>query len=112
MEKIRWNDRVKTEDVLPRVNVERNILHTIKRRKGNWIGHILRGNCLLKHIIKGKIHGGIEVTGIQGRRRKQLLDNLKQTTGYSTLKEEVLDRTVWRTDFGRGCGPVARQNMK
>jgi uroporphyrinogen-III decarboxylase len=39
MEKISWTDRVKNKDVLHRVKEERNILHTIKRRKANWIGH-------------------------------------------------------------------------
>jgi hypothetical protein len=53
MEKISWTDRVRNEEVLHRVK-ERNILHTIKRRKANWIGHILRRNCLLKHVIEEK----------------------------------------------------------
>jgi len=55
---------------------------------------------------------GIEVTGRQGRRRTKLLDNLKERRGYSHLKEEALDRTVWRTRFGRDFGPVVRQNTK
>jgi hypothetical protein len=54
------------------------ILHTIKRRKCNWIGHILCRNCLLKHVIEGKLEGRIEMTGRRGRRRKQLLDDLKE----------------------------------
>jgi hypothetical protein len=58
MEKISWTDRVINE-VLHRVKKERNILHTIKRRKVNWIGHISRGNCLLKHVIEGKLVGSI-----------------------------------------------------
>jgi hypothetical protein len=45
---------VRNEEVLHRVKEERNVLHTIKRRKANWIGYILRRNCLLKHVIKGK----------------------------------------------------------
>jgi hypothetical protein len=48
---------------------ERNILHTIKRRKANRISHILRRNCLLKHTIEGKIEGGLLETRRQGRRR-------------------------------------------
>jgi hypothetical protein len=51
-----------SEVVLNRVKEERNILHAIKRRKANWIGHILRRNCLLKHIIDGKLEGRIEMT--------------------------------------------------
>jgi hypothetical protein len=73
---------VRNEVVLHRVKEERNIVHTIKRRKANWIGHILRRNRLLKYVIEGKIYGRIEVTGRQGRRRKQLLDNLKEKRGY------------------------------
>jgi hypothetical protein len=88
-----------------KVNEERNILHTTIRRKAKWIWHILRRNCLLKHIIKGKIRG----TRMRGRRRKQLLDDLKEARRYWKLKEEAEDRTLWRTQFGRGYGPVARQ---
>jgi hypothetical protein len=58
MEKISWTDRARNEEVLHRVKEERNILHTIKIRKANWIGHVLHRNCLLKHVIEGEIHGG------------------------------------------------------
>ena len=49
------------------------------------------------------------MSGIEGRRHKQLLDDLKEMAGYCKLKEEALDRTVWRTRFGRGCGHVVRR---
>ena len=49
------------------------------------------------------------MTGRRGRRRKQLLDDLKEKRGYCKLQEEVVARTVCRTDIGRGCGPVVRQ---
>jgi hypothetical protein len=77
----------------------------------NWIGHILRTSCLLQQVIEGKIKGGIEVTG-RRRRRKKLLDDLKERRGYSHLKEKALDRTMWRAGFGRGVGPVVRQTAK
>jgi hypothetical protein len=64
------------------VKEERNIVHTIKRRKANWIGHVLRRNCLLKLVVKGKIAGRVEMTGRRGRRRKQLLDDLKEKKRY------------------------------
>jgi len=70
---------VRNEEVLQIVKKERNILHTAKRRKADWIGYIWRGNCLLKHVIEGKIEGRIEVAGRRGRRRKQLLDYHKDT---------------------------------
>ena len=54
---------MENEEVLYRGKEERNVLLTIKRREANWIGHILRKNCLLKHIIEGKIGGRTEVTG-------------------------------------------------
>ena len=53
-----------------------------------------------------------EVTGRQGRRRRKLLDDLKERRGYSHLKEEALDRIMWRARFGRGFGPVVRQTTK
>jgi hypothetical protein len=52
------------------------------------------------------------VIGRRGRRSRKLLDDLKERGGYSHLKEEVLDRTVWRVCFGRGFGPVVRQTAK
>jgi hypothetical protein len=58
MEKISSTDRVKNE-VLHEVKEENNSLQTIKRRNPNWIGHILRRNCLLKHVIEGKVQGKI-----------------------------------------------------
>ena len=103
---------VRNEEVLLRVKEQRNILHEISKRKTNWIGHILPRNCLLQRVIEGKVKGGIEVTGRQGRRCKKLLDDLKERRGYSHLKEEALDRTMWRARFGRGFGPVVRQTTK
>jgi hypothetical protein len=69
-------------------------------------------NCLLKHVIEGKLEGRMEVTERRGRRRKQLLDDPKEKRRYWKLKEEALDRTVWRTRFGRGYGPVVRQTVE
>ena len=80
----------------------RNILHEIRKRKANWIGHILRRNCLLKQVNEGKIKGQIEVTRRRGRRRKKLLDDLKDRRRYCQLTEEALDRATWRNRFGRG----------
>ena len=54
--------------MLLRVKEQRNILHEITKRKANWIGHILRRNCLLKQVIEGKIKGEMEVTRRRGRR--------------------------------------------
>jgi len=67
------------------------------------MGHMLRRNCVLKHVIEGNI----DVTGRRGRRRKQLLDYRKEKRIYWKLKEEALDRTVWEAGFGRDYGPVS-----
>jgi hypothetical protein len=112
MQKISWTDRVRNEEVLHRAKEERNILNTIKRSKANWIGHTLRRNYLLKHVIEGKLEGRIEMIGRRGRRCKQLLDGLKEKRRYWKLKQEALQRTMWRTRFGRGCGPVVRQTTE
>ena len=109
MEKISWIDHVRNEEVLLQVNEQRNILHAIRKRKANWIGHILRINCLLKQVIEGKIKGEIEVTRRQGRRSKLLLDYLRDRRGYCHLKEEAVDRNMWRDRFGRCFEPVVRQ---
>jgi len=105
-------DRVKNEEVLHRVKKEIIILREIKRRKANWIGHTFRRNCLIEHGIEGKILGRIDVTGRRGRWRKQLLDDLKEKRTYWYLNQGALDRTVWRTRFGKGYGSVFRQPNK
>jgi len=70
----------------------------------------LHRDCLLKHVIEGKIKGR-EVTGRRGRRRKQLLNDRKEKKGYWNFKEEALDRALRRTRFGRGYGPVVKRQQ-
>jgi len=111
VEKISWTDRVRNEGVLQKVK-ERNFLHKMKRKKANWTDHTLGRNCLLKHVIEGRIEGSIEVTGRRGRRRKQVLYDLKEKRRYWKTKKEVLDRALRRTGFGRDCRPVVRQNTE
>ena len=112
MEKISWTDHVRNEEVLLRINEQRNILHEIRKRKANWIGHILRRNCILKLVIEVKVKVEMEVIRRRGRRHKKLLDDLKDRRGYCHLKEEALDRTMWRNRFGGGFRPVVRQNTE
>jgi hypothetical protein len=99
-------------EVLLRVKEQRNTLHERSKRKANWIGNILRRNCLLRQVIEGKIKGGREVTGRRGRKRWKLLDDLKKRRGYSHLKQEALDRTMWMARFGRGFEPVVEKTTK
>ena len=105
-------DHVRNEEMLLQVNEQRNILHAIRKRKANWIGHILRRNCLLKQVIEGKIKREIEVKRRRRRRREKLLDDLKDRTGYCDLKEEAVDRNMWRDRIGRGFEPVIRQTAE
>jgi len=100
MEKINWTDHVRNEYVLLRVKEERNILHEIRKWKANWIGHILRRNCLLQRVTEGKIQGWIEVTGRQGRRRRELLDDLKERRGFSFERgssgSQYVESSLWK----------------
>ena len=97
------------EELLLRVKEQRNILHEIRKRKANCIGHILRRNCLLQRVIEGKIKGGIEVIGRRERRRRKLLDDLQERKESSNMEEDALHRTIRRAGFGRGFGPVLRR---
>jgi hypothetical protein len=74
MEKICWTNGVRKRRHITENKEKRNILHTAKRRKANWIGHMLCRNYLLKHVIEGRT----EVTERRIRRRKQLPDDLKE----------------------------------
>jgi hypothetical protein len=112
MEKIIWTDHLRNEDVILRVKDQRNILHEIRKGKANWIGHILRRNCLLQRVIEGKIKGGDRSDRKTRKKVRKLLDDLKERRRYSHLKEESLDRTAWKARFGRVFGPVVRQTTK
>jgi len=81
METTSWTDHVRNGDVLLRAKEQKNTPHEISKRKANWIGHILSRNCHLQQVIKGRIKGGIEVTGRRGRRHRKLLDALKEREG-------------------------------
>ena len=75
-----------------------NILQRTKRRRDDWIGHILCRNCLLKHVER-KIEEKIEVMGRRRRRRKQILVDFKENKGYLKLKDEALGHTLWKIRF-------------
>ena len=75
---------------------------------------MLRRNCLLKHVMEGKIEKNIEMTTKRGRKRKQVLDDLKETTGCMKLKlkEESLHRALRKAGFANSYGPVVRRSEK
>ena len=92
--------RYRLEEVLLRVNEQRNILHEIRKRKANWIGHILRRNCLLQQVIEGKIKGQI----------KWQEDEEEGVRSYWMTLRTGEDTVNWRRNrFGRGFGPVVWQ---
>jgi hypothetical protein len=95
------------EMALRRVTEERNILHAIKRMYAIWISRFLRRNCLLQYVTEAKIWERVKAKWRRGRKRK--LDDLNKARGQRKLKEDVVDRILWRTGFGRGCEPVVRQ---
>ena len=80
--------------MLHRDKEQRNIIHTVNRRKANWIGHILCRDCLLEQVIEGKVEGRMEVKGRRERRRMQILGDVKEKRGYWKMKEETLARTL------------------
>jgi hypothetical protein len=86
MEKISWTDGVKNE-VKHMVKEEINILQ-------NWMDQIWRKNCLLKRVIERRTEGKVKVTGIRGRRRKQLVDGLKENGRCCKMKDEALNLTL------------------
>ena len=88
--------------MLLQVNEQRNILHEISKRKANWIGHILCRNCLIRQVIEGKIKGEAEN-----------VRSCWMTLGKGEdMKEEPLNRTLWRNRFGGGIGPVIGQTVE
>jgi hypothetical protein len=92
-----------------RVKEERNFLHAVKIRKANCFGYVLRRKCFSKHVIEGKAERKLEVMRRRGRRHKQLLDDLKETRRYRTLKGETLGNTLLITRYGEDYGPVLRR---
>jgi len=99
MEKISWTDHVRNEDVLLRDKEQRNILHEICKRKANWIGHILRRNCLLQRVIEGKIKGG-------GYKWQE--DDDEDVESYWTTLRKGEDTLIWRRKLWIAlCGELA-----
>ena len=68
----------------------------------------MRKNCLQKRVIEVKIEGRTSGTERRKRRRKQLLNDFKEKRVYWILKEEALDRTMWRTGYGSFYGTAVR----
>ena len=104
MEKVNWSDRISNEEVLTMVNESRCLIETIRQRKKNWVGHVLRGNGLLRDVLEGRMLGKARV----GRRREKMLDDLmivpiegskkkEKVLSYQKLKIKAEDRSGWRS---------------
>jgi len=79
----------------------KRVVHTITRRKANWIGRILSRNCILKRVIEGKLDGNTERAGRRWRRRKQLPDDPKEKVNIMEMEEEAfyqsIDNSLWKS---------------
>src|ERR1043165_9471561 len=91
MEKVSWTEHMTNEKVLQRVEEKRSLITTLRERQKNWIGHILRGDSLLRDIIEGRM----ERKRTSGRPRQMMLGGM-MTNGYGDLKEKAQQRIVWR----------------
>ena len=98
MEKISWKDRISNEVVLRRVGVERELITMLRSRKKSWIGHVLRGDGLLKEVIEGRMEGSKP----RGRPRLGMLDDLI-TASYVDMKRKAEDREGWKSYMPWTC---------
>ena len=89
--KISWRDRKSNEEVLRMVGEERHLIKVIKTRQRNWLGHILRGEGLLKEVIEGRFKGSRQ----RGRKRKSMLEDLKGGKSYHEMKRLAEDHVSW-----------------
>ena len=92
MERISWTDKITNEEVLRRVGEKRSMVETIVRRKKNWIGHIMRGDGLMKEVLEGKMEGKRG----RGRKRIGMIDDLLEKKRYGDLKRRGENRQEWR----------------
>ncbi|KAJ4435179.1 hypothetical protein ANN_23755 [Periplaneta americana] len=92
MERVKWTDRIRNEAVLKNVVEERMTLKLIRKRKENWLGHWLRRNCLLKDTLEGMVNE----RRVPGRRRYQVIDDIKIYGSYDETKRKAENRKDWR----------------
>ncbi|KAJ4447161.1 hypothetical protein ANN_09162 [Periplaneta americana] len=92
MERVKWTDRIRNEAVLERVDEERIMLKLIRKRKRNWLGHWLRSNCLLKDALEVMVNG----KRVRGRKRYQIIDDIKIYGSYVETKRKAENRRDWR----------------
>ena len=98
LEKVSWEDKMSNEEVLEAVVESRRIVDTIVRRKKNWIGHVVRGDGLLKLVLEGRM----ENKRPRGRPRIGMIDDLMEGS-YVSMKRRAEDREEWRSWLLRTC---------
>ena len=101
MERVSWVDKVTNVRMLEEIEEKRSLIESIVKRKKNWVGHVLRGEGLLKLVIEGRIEGKRTV----GRPRMGMLDDLKEGS-YEKMRRRADDREVWRNWMPRTCRKV------
>ncbi len=108
LERIKWQDRISNDEVLTIVDESRGLIRTIGERKKNWIGHVLRGEGLLRDVLEGRMLGRRP----QGRPRMGMLDELreidmkagkKKKESFGSMKRRAEDRQGWRVFVPRTC---------
>lgn len=99
MERVSWQDKKSNEQVLHDVGEERSMVQTVVKRKKNWIGHVLRGEGMMKDVIEGRVEGKRAV----GRRRQSMLHELMEEGSYEQMKRKAEDRELWRNWIPRTC---------
>ena len=98
MERVSWEDKKTNEEVLCFVGEERSFIDTIRKRKKNWIGHVVRGEGLLKLVLEGRMEG----RKTRGRPRVSMIDDLLEGS-YAVMKHRAQDRDEWRRWQPRTC---------
>ena len=98
LERVSWRERISNEEVLTMVNETRCLIRTICQRKKNWIGHVLRGDGLLKDVLEGRMLGKKR----QGRPRTGMIDELMEGS-FEKMKRRAEGREVWREWVLKTC---------
>ena len=102
MEKISWTEKKTNDEVLQIVEESRQIVDTVMERKKKWIGHVLRGDGLMKEVIEGRMLG----KRTRGRKRIGMLEELLQKEPYGAMKRRAEDRLKWKSWNPRTCQPA------